>query len=69
MKYIADAIIIATALHSNSKNYNTMASLDNVLAPLILDWIYSKGFDKVTIPDEIPEAILNIVLCYKCKRI
>ena len=32
-------------------HYNTMVSLDNVLAPNILDWIYSEGFDEATIPD------------------
>ena len=36
-----------------------MVSLDNVLAPNILDWIYSEGFDEVKIPDEVLEAILN----------
>ena len=36
-----------------------MASLDYVLAPHILDWMYSEGFDEVKIPDEVLEAILN----------
>ena len=34
-----------------------MASSDNVLAPYILDWIYSEGFDEAT----VLEAILNCV--------
>ena len=29
------------------------------LAPHILDWIYSEGFDEVTIPNMVPEAIFN----------
>ena len=36
-----------------------MASLDDLLSPL--DWIYSKGFDEVTIPNALPEAIFNDV--------
>ena len=29
------------------------------LAPHILDWIYSEGFDEVTIPNVVPETILD----------
>ena len=29
------------------------------LAPHILDWLYSEGFDKVTIPNVVPETTLN----------
>jgi len=36
-----------------------MASLEDVLAPHILDWMYSEGFGEVTICDEVLEAILN----------
>jgi len=54
---IADAIIIVTA--SYSECYNAIASLDDVLAPHILDWIYSEGFDEAIIPNNVPEAILN----------
>jgi len=38
------------------------------LLPHILDWIYSDGFDKVTIPDEVPEAILNGVAVLESAR-
>jgi len=34
-------------------------AIDDDLAPHIHDWIYSEGFDKDTIADEVPEAILN----------
>ena len=37
-----------------------MASLPN-----ILDWIYSGGFDEVTIPGEVLEAILNSVVVFE----
>ena len=38
-----------------------MASVDNVLAPHILNWIYSEGFDVIKTADEVPKAILNAV--------
>ena len=38
-----------------------MAIVDDVLAPHILDRIYSEGFGEVTVPDEVLEAILNTV--------
>ena len=47
--------------YSNSECYDTMASLDDALVPHILDWIYSEGFDEVTITDGVLEAILNSV--------
>jgi len=59
---ITDAVIIATALYSNSEHYDVMVSLDDALAPHILTWIYSEGFDKVTNPDEVLEAMLNGVV-------
>jgi len=45
---IADAIIIATASYSYSECYDAMVSLNDVLAPHNLGWIYSKCFDKVS---------------------
>jgi len=38
-----------------------MASLDDVLAPHILEWIYNESFDEGTIPDKVLEAILTSV--------
>ena len=52
---------ITTALYSNSECYDAMASLDDVLAPHILDRIYSEGFDKVNISDKVLGVILNDV--------
>ena len=37
-----------------------MASLDNVLAAHILDWIYGDSFDEITISDEDLEAMLTL---------
>ena len=37
--------------YNNSECNNTMASLDDVLAAHVLDWIY-EGFEEVTIPNE-----------------
>ena len=34
-------------------------NLDDILAPHILDWIYSEGFDDIIIPGEVPETIPN----------
>ena len=48
--------------YNSSECNNTMASLDDVLAAHVLDWIYNDGFEEVTIPDEVPEAILNGVI-------
>ena len=39
------------ASYSLSECYDAIAGVDDVLAPYILDWIYSEGFDEVTIPD------------------
>ena len=36
-----------------------MAILNDLLNSL--DWIYSEGFDEVTIPNALPEAIFNDV--------
>ena len=36
-----------------------MANIDDSLAHHVLYWIYSKGFDEVTISHEILEAIVN----------
>ena len=47
------------ALYSNGECYDAMASLDDVLAPHILDWIHSESFDKAKISDEVREAILE----------
>ena len=38
-----------------------MASLDDVLAAHILDWI-NEDFKEVAIPNEVPEDILNGVI-------
>ena len=43
-------------MYSNNEWYDAMASLDDVF---ILDCIYIEGFDEVTIPNMVPEAILN----------
>ena len=51
------------ASYSNIERYNAMDSLDGALTPHLLDCIYNEGFDKVTIPDEVPEAMLMVWPC------
>ena len=46
------------ASYSNIECYDAMDCLNGALVPHVLDWIYNEDFDKVTIPDEVPEAML-----------
>jgi len=57
---ITDAIIVVTTLYRNNEFYDAMTSLDDVLSSPY-SWLnkYSMGFDEVTIPNMVPEAILN----------
>ena len=58
-KVFKHSMTITTASYSNSECYDAVASLDDVLAPHILDRIYSEGFDKVNISDKVLGVILN----------
>ena len=37
-----------------------MAKLDDIFAPHILDWMYSEGFDEVTISDRFQKPYLTV---------
>ena len=39
------------------------------LLPHILDWIYSKGFDEDTIPDEVMEFTFYSVATALCRNV